>query len=81
MLEINLVVWLLVPKPTLNVTSRVNYTPRVNCIHVLLACVCVSSALVVKPVVIELLGFGTTQNHNEQDVSCAAVDLGAALGF
>ena len=47
----------------------------------LLACVCVSSALAVKPVVIELLGFGTTQNHNEQDVRCAVLNLGAALGF
>jgi hypothetical protein len=47
----------------------------------LLACVCVSSALAVKPVVIELLGFGTNQNHNEEYVSCAVLDLGAALGF
>ena len=69
------------PQTHLKCDLEGNYTPRVNCIHVLLACVCVSSALVVKPVVIELLGFGTTQNHNEQDVSCAAVDLGAALGF
>ena len=78
---IHLVVWLLVPEPALIVTSRVNYTPRVIVFHVLLACVCVSSALAVKPVVIELLGFGTTQNHNEEDVSCAVLDSGPALGF
>ena len=47
----------------------------------LLAYACVSSALAVRPVVIELLGFGIFQIHNEQDVSCAAFDLGAALGF
>jgi hypothetical protein len=43
--------------------------------------VCVSSAPAVRPGVIELLGFGTFQTYNEQDVRCAALDLGAALGF
>jgi hypothetical protein len=34
----------------------------------------------VRPGVIELSGFGTSQTYNGQDVRCAALDLGAALG-
>ena len=45
-------------------------------------CVCVTARRrASRPGVSELLGFGTTQNHNEQDVSCAVLGLGPALGF
>ena len=45
-------------------------------------CVCVTARRrASRPGVSELFGLDTFRTYNEEDVRCAAVDLGAALGF